>query len=99
MNEGESVEGHAIRKGSTATPYTQSQFGEILKVLQQQKWKYEHDPEVFKITDQYLRHLAHSWLYVGRLKMSSDIEVTIHIMRIITKKRRNRVRVMSMCEI
>jgi hypothetical protein len=66
MDEGESVKGHSVREGSTATPYTQSQFAEIQKVLQQQKWKYERDPEVFKIMDQYLRHLAHSWLYVGR---------------------------------
>ena len=65
MDEGVNVEGHSVRVGSTATPYTQSQYNAIQEVLQQQKWKYENDQEVFKIMDQYLRHLGHSWLYVG----------------------------------
>ena len=65
MDEGEDIELRSVRKGSTATPYTHSQFAAVQKVLQEQKWKYQHDEEVHKIMDQYLRHLAHSWLYVS----------------------------------
>mmetsp|Transcript_28192 Transcript_28192/g.42455 ORF Transcript_28192/g.42455 Transcript_28192/m.42455 type:complete len:356 (-) Transcript_28192:146-1213(-) len=65
MDEGETVEGHSVRTGSSATPYTQSQFGAIRNTLQTQKWKYKDDPEVFKIMDQYMRHIQHSWLYVS----------------------------------
>jgi len=65
MDEGEDVEGHSVRVGSTATPYTQAQFDQIRSTLQKQKWKYKNDPEVFKIMDQYMRHINHSWLYVS----------------------------------
>eukprot|EP00574_Skeletonema_japonicum_P013067 CAMPEP_0201715574 /NCGR_PEP_ID=MMETSP0593-20130828/1709_1 /ASSEMBLY_ACC=CAM_ASM_000672 /TAXON_ID=267983 /ORGANISM="Skeletonema japonicum, Strain CCMP2506" /LENGTH=337 /DNA_ID=CAMNT_0048205097 /DNA_START=102 /DNA_END=1112 /DNA_ORIENTATION=+ len=61
MDEGLDVEGHSVRVGSTATPYTQAQFNQIRATLQKQKWKYKDDPQVFKIMDQYMRHINHSW--------------------------------------
>lgn len=64
MDEGESVEGHSVRSGSSSTPYTANQFDLMRTALQTQKWKYSDDPEVFKIMDQYIRHIQHSWLYI-----------------------------------
>lgn len=65
MDEGEDTEERSIRKGSTSTPYTSSQFEAVQRVLREQKRKYENDPEIYKILDQYLRHIGHYWLYVN----------------------------------
>ena len=54
-DEGTDVAGHSVREGSKATPYTQDQFNEIQRALQRQKWKYQHDSEVFSIMNLYLR--------------------------------------------